>query len=223
MAGLKKVGVPTRFFLNIRMVTELGEVRVAPDFLPSLAVRKEGSEVVLDSPQVHYEGAVGDYSSVWPPNEVGTFILTWTFIVDGDAYTDQEVVIAVEIQNAEEVEESPHPDIGVHNTCELTAKFISAGGKNKKGIFVRFTPNEGTSVASGFLVSEVTAESDEDGLISMHVVRGAEGLLTITGVGLVRRVVIPDQDTIDIFDLTATSQDLLEVKKIKLIEIPRRS
>ena len=222
MSALKRVGAPHKFLLQIRMLTELGQVRAEPDFTPSAAVRREGYEEILTSLTVQYEGAVGDYSALWVPSEVGTFVITWTFLVDGDVYTDTEIVVAVDIDS---VVESPSlvPDIGTQNTCELTAKFITAGGDFKEGVYVRFSPENTANLSSGFVVEEVTAESDSEGNLSMHVVKGVKGLLTITGSGIVRRVTIPQDDAKDIFELVAESEDLLEVKSVELLEFPKRS
>jgi hypothetical protein len=57
----------------------------------------------------------------------------------------------------------------------------------------------------------------------MTLVRNMFGLLTITGVGIVRRVTIPDQETIDLFELAAEGDDALSVQTPVFVTLPRRS
>ena len=117
------------------------------------------------------------------------------------------------------------PDIDPSQLCELTATFIDAGGNFLQGVRVRFSPDleTGRITGVGFIGEDVTDGSDESGAFSMSVVRGLTGLLTVSGTTLVRRVTIPDQATIDVFELLSTGTDLLEVQELELIELPRRS
>jgi hypothetical protein len=116
-------------------------------------------------------------------------------------------------------------DVDPAQLCELTATFIDAGGTYLNGVRVRFSPALSTGQISGvgFVGEDVTAASEEDGSFSMLVVRGLTGLLTVSGTDLVRRVIIPDQETIDVFELLSTGTDLLEVQELELVELPRRS
>jgi hypothetical protein len=73
------------------------------------------------------------------------------------------------------------------------------------------------------VADDITAASNNNGEVSFSVVRGLVGLLAISGTDLVRRVTIPNQGTVDIFELSSTGLDLLEVQELTLIELPRRS
>ena len=117
------------------------------------------------------------------------------------------------------------PDIDASNLCTLTGTFITADGLFLPGVYVRFSPDLETSKVTslGFIGGEATATSDASGEVSLSLVRGLTGLLSISGSDLVRRVTIPDQATIDIFDLAAQGRDLLEVQELELLELPRRS
>ena len=55
----------------------------------------------------------------------------------------------------------------------------------------------------------------------MNLLRGMVGTITVTGIGLVREVTIPDADTVDLFDLVSDTQDLLEVQDIDFVTLPR--
>ena len=117
------------------------------------------------------------------------------------------------------------PDVDVSNLCTVTGTFLDAGGSFLPGVYVRFSPDLETSrvTSLGFIGKEVTATSNSSGQISMTLVRGLTGLLSITGSDLVRRVTIPDQATVDLFALASTGRDLLEVQELELIDLPRRS
>lgn len=115
--------------------------------------------------------------------------------------------------------------VAAENLCTLTGTFIDAAGNFLSGVKVRFSPDLETSrkTGVGFVAEDLTATSDSSGQVSFSAVRGITGLLTISGTDLVRRVTIPDQTTVDIFDLASTGGDLLEVQELELIELPRRS
>ena len=117
------------------------------------------------------------------------------------------------------------PDIDSSNLCSLTATFLTAGGTFLSGVLVRFSPDLGAGKVSsvGFIGEDVTGTSDATGQISLPVIRGLTGLLSVSGTDIVRRVTIPDQASIDLFELASTGDDLLEVQELELIELPRRS
>jgi hypothetical protein len=119
----------------------------------------------------------------------------------------------------------PNPDVGIANICTLTGTFMDAGGDFLSGVHVRFSPDLETSrlTGVGFVADDITAASNNNGEVSFSVVRGLVGLLAISGTDLVRRVTIPNQGTVDIFELSSTGLDLLEVQELTLIELPRRS
>jgi hypothetical protein len=117
------------------------------------------------------------------------------------------------------------PDVAAGNLCTVTGTFLTADGSYLPGIYVRFSPDLETArvTALGFIGKEATATSNASGQLSLTLIRGLTGLLSITGSDLVRRVTIPDQAAIDIFDLASTGADLLEVQELELVELPRRS
>jgi len=117
------------------------------------------------------------------------------------------------------------PDVDASNLCTVTGTFLTADGSYLQGVYVRFSPDIETSRvnALGFIGKDATATSNASGQISLSLIRGLTGLLSITGSDLVRRVTIPDQATIDVFDLASQGVDLLEVQELELVELPRRS
>jgi hypothetical protein len=117
------------------------------------------------------------------------------------------------------------PDVDSGNLCTVTGTFLTAGGSFLEGTYVRFSPDiEASRVTGlGFVGEDVTATSNSSGEISLTLIRGLTGLLAISGTDLVRRVTIPDQATIDLFALSSTGADLLEVQELELVELPRRS
>lgn len=117
------------------------------------------------------------------------------------------------------------PDVDASNLCTVTGTFLTADGSFLAGVYVRFSPDleESKITSLGFIGQDATASSSATGQISMTLVRGLTGLLSIAGSDLVRRVTIPDQSTIDVFDLASQGDDLLEVQELELVELPRRS
>jgi hypothetical protein len=225
MAAVQQVGTPHDFTLSISMVTNVGTVSIAPDATPTAKVTLESTGAEIAVPAVAYAGALGQYKTTWTPVQATTYVLTWTFIVDGDTYTNEETIVAMEVVSDAGVVAELEPDIGFENTCKLTATFIDAGGNYLSGVYVKFTPSTtGTSAtASGFVANDVVALSGTDGVVGLYAVRGAIGLLSMSHTGVVRRVTIPDTETKDLFELAAEGDDLLEVQSVKLLEIPRRS
>ena len=110
-------------------------------------------------------------------------------------------------------------------TCDLTATFIDAGGGPLQGVYVRFSVGTTAEAltSSGFVAGDATAISADDGALSLAVIQGAVGLISVSHIGIVRRVTIPEVSTKDIFELLAEGEDLLEVQDLDLIDLPRRS
>ena len=109
--------------------------------------------------------------------------------------------------------------------CTVTGTFFDASGVEKRGVLVRFTP---MSIPErmrnqGFIVAEITAESDEDGLVTLNLVRGAKGVISITGISLFREVEVPDLSACDIFELVGTAPDPFEPNEEEFIDLPRTS
>ncbi len=168
--------------------------------------------------------ATGVYTVTWTPASAGQYKVVWSFDVSDVSYTQDEDIFVLAAASTS-VTPDGDADIGNDNVCRITGTFIDAGGDYAKGVLVRFSPisTQSEHTTYGYLVKDVNAESNSDGLVAMNIVRGAFGLLTITGVGIVRRVTIPDQSTIDIFDLAAQGDDALEVQTPTFVTLPRRS
>lgn len=118
------------------------------------------------------------------------------------------------------------PDIPMSQVCVVTHTFFDAGGKHFKGVYVRFRPSlmPTQALAAGTPARDVTTSSDEHGEVTLYLPRGMRGMLTISGIGLVREVTVPDVAAADLFDLIATSDDLYEVQKMdNFIDLPRES
>lgn len=166
----------------------------------------------------------GVYSVVWTPTEAGQYQVVWSFSVSDISYTQDEDVFVLAAASTS-VTPDGEPDIGNANVCKITGTFIDAGGDYKKGVLVRFSPitAQAEHTAYGYIAGDINAESNADGVVAFNAVRGVFGLLTITGIGLVRRVTIPDQETIDIFALAAQGDDALEVQTPEYVTLPRRS
>ena len=109
--------------------------------------------------------------------------------------------------------------------CTVTAHFVRADGSDVKGVFARFTPLTATERPQGasFVSADISAESDEDGLLTMTLIRGMKGYLSVTGIPLFREVTVPDSPTANLFDLVADAPDPLEPTTVEVIDLPRRS
>ena len=161
--------------------------------------------------------------------EAGTFYDVWYYrpVPTGSLsqLTNEVVVADVEGDQGETPPAPPAPEAGVENLCLLSARFFDAGGNPFQGVFVRFTPtrHEEKITPVGFAARDITAQSDADGYVSFYVFRGLHGKLTITGLGIVRDVTIPDTEQSDLFDLVSGTQDPFEVQKLDFISLPRSS
>lgn len=166
----------------------------------------------------------GVYTVTWTPADAGQYKVVWSFTVSNIDYTQDEDIFVLAAATTSSTP-SGSADIGNDKVCRITGKFIDAGGDFKKGVQVRFSPitaqEEHTSY--GYIAGDISAESDADGNVAFNALRGVFGLLTIAGVGIVRRVTIPDQDTIDIFELASQGNDALEVQTPVFVTLPRRS
>jgi hypothetical protein len=144
-------------------------------------------------------------------------------VVAGVSYSSSDTISVLTAASSTDVSDAP--DVGTANTCLITGTFIDAAGDFLSGIRVRFSPDLAASrlIGVGFVAADLTATSTANGQISFSAVRGIVGLLTISGTDLVRRVTIPSQTAVDLFDLASTGPDLLEVQELELLDLPRRS
>ena len=220
--SFKAVGVATASILTIQFTSTAGSTfRVNADATPTLVISKDG--VVVSTITTATNTDVGIYSAAWTPAVAGQYDLTWSFDVSGVAYSATDVVFA--FSHASSVDVPDAPDVGTAHTCLVTGRFINAAGDYLKGVYVRFTPSleAARKLGIGFIAAYVDAVSNQSGLVSFNAIRGIEGLLAISGTSLVRTVTIPNQETIDLFELAATGADLLEVQELELVPLPRRS
>jgi len=166
----------------------------------------------------------GVYSVTWTPATAGQYKIIWSFTVSGIDYTQDEDVFVLAAASTS-VTPSGDADIGNDNVCRVTGTFIDAGGDYKKGVQVKFSPitTQAEHTSYGYIAGDISAESNADGVLAFNAVRGVFGLLTIAGVGIVRRVTIPDQASIDIFALASQGNDALEVQTPVFVTLPRRS
>jgi len=218
--AFKTVGEETTTSLTIQFTTEAGaEYLINADATPTLTITLEGDpfSTVTDATN----DSTGEYSAAWTPTSGGEYLLTWSFVVEGTSYETTETIFALTDASTSATETSADPS----TVCALTATFVDAGGLALEGVYVRFSVGTTASALSsiGFVAGDATAVSDESGEVSLSVVRGATGLLTVSDVGIVRRVTIPDATTKDLFDMLAEGEDLLEVQELELVDIPRRS
>lgn len=195
------------------------------DSTPELRVYYGGSLLFRTMPdKVVLNPNPGVYTHEWIPEDAGQYTLTWYFAVNGVSYTQSEVIFVLENATTTTTD-GDEPDVALSNVCRVTGTFITSGGKFRKGIQVRFSPSYDPhgNTSSGFVVDDITSETDASGQLDMFIMRNLEGLLTITGVGLSRRVKIPDQSSIDIFELASLGRDSFEMQTPKYYEAPRRS
>jgi len=220
--AFKAVGVATSSILTIQFTTSSGSsYLVNADATPTLTISTGGS--VVSTITTATNTSTGVYSATWTPAAAGEYTLLWSFAVEGVDYSSSDTIFALTASSSTDVSDAP--DVGTANTCLITGTFIDAAGDFLSGVKVRFSPDLAQSrlTGVGFVAEDLTAESAANGQLSFSAVRGLVGLLTISGTNLVRRVTIPSQTTVDIFDLASTGPDLLEVQELELLELPRRS
>jgi hypothetical protein len=220
--SFKAVGVETSSILTIQFESSTGSsFRVNADSTPVLVIRRGSTVVSTITTASNTE--TGIYSAAWTPALAGEYTLVWTFEVDEVEYSVTDTVFAFD--HASNVDVPDAPDVGSSNTCLITATFIDAAGDYLSGVKVRFSPNieSARKLGIGFVAADVTAVSNSSGSVSFNVVRGIEGLLAVSGTALVRTVTIPNQTTVDLFELLSAAPDLLEVQELELVPLPRRS
>jgi len=221
--GIEALNSETQFKLTITMTTDAGSMAVAPDATPTVAIVDSSA---VSTALTVTAGDTGIFTTLWTPIVTGEFTLTWTFLIDGDPYTDVEEVVVLEVTSSTgSAATVVPPSIGEGATCEVTATFLDARGDELSGVLVRFSPETPTNqrTSHGFVAKELTETSGSDGLLSMYLIRGLTGTVSVSGIGLVRRVTIPDASTIDLFTLTSTSPDPFEVLTMDTVDLVRRS
>lgn len=212
--------------LTIQFTTGSTTSRLQADTTPVLKVFKDGSLLFRsDSPgKIVLNPNPGVYTHAWTPTASGQYKLVWSFSVNSTEYSQEEAIFVLENATASATE-ADEPDVDLSHVCRVTGTFLDSGGNYRKGIQVRFSPSYDphANTSQGYVVDDITSVTDATGSLDMFIMRGIEGLLTITGVGLSRRVKIPNQSTIDIFKLAGLGRDSFEVQVPTYYEAPRRS
>ena len=220
--AFKAVGIATSSILTIQFTTSSGSsYLVNADATPTLTISTGGS--VVSTITTATNTSTGAYSAAWTPAVAGEHSLVWSFAVEEVSYSSSDTIFVLTAASSTDVPDAP--DVGTANTCLITGTFIDAAGDFLSGVRVRFSPDLAASRLSGvgFVAADLTATSGANGQVSFAAVRGIVGLLTISGTDLVRRVTIPSQTSVDLFDLASTGPDLLEVQELELLDLPRRS
>jgi hypothetical protein len=229
MANLVGVEITTK--LSIYSRSGSTKAAVNADALPTVEVEKEGENWLSVGDTTVTPGDTGVYTFPWTPDEDGEYEVIWRWEYGSSSYSQVEKyvvessIIGVSEIAEEAEEEVAVPDLGASKTCLVTGTFYDASGNLMKGVYVRFTPLrlEDSFLSSGIVAQEVTASSGEDGQISLYLIRGCFGTLSISGTGMVREVVVPDAGACDIMALAALGEDLLEVQRPQFTTLPRRS
>lgn len=223
--ALRVTGQPITTTLTIQFTDGEGvTTKYNADSTPTAKVYLGSTLVETISGTSVTNSTTGVYSITWTPASPGQYKVVWSFTVSDIDYTQDEDIFVLAAASTS-VTPSGSADIGNDNVCRVTGTFIDAGGDYVKGVIVKFSPItvQAEHTTYGYISKDISAESNSDGLVALNIVRGAFGLLTITNVGIVRRVTIPNQATIDVFDLAAQGNDALEVQTPTFVTLPRRS
>lgn len=208
------------------------KTEVDADATPTAQVEKGGEDWLESDDITVSHDDTGTYTFSWTPDESEEYEVLWCWEYEGTEYsqTEKETVessiIGTSTSEVEEEDEAEdEPDLGTSSMCKVTGTFYDAGGNFMKGVYVRFTPSrlDEAMLTSGVIAQEVTEVSDENGEVSFYLVQGMTGMLSISGIGLVREVKVPEVGTTDIMDLAAQGDDLLEVQRPSFTKLPRRS
>lgn len=215
----------------ITLVIEEDGSAIDADSTPTAEVRVH-NQVVQEVPASSVsKTGTGSYRFTLTPSEPGLHVVEWTWVRAGQTYTDS---FRVEVQsnptgsvedNSEPSSIDTSPAIGSGNVCTVTATFYKADGSAFEGVFVRFTPLRSVDsfLSSQAIVQETTASSNENGELSLQLVRGVKGTLSVSGLGIVRTVRVPDVATIPLRDLVDLGDDVLAVQTTEFTVLPRRS
>lgn len=207
------------------------ETAIDADETPTAEIRRLGVLVEeIAAASVSHDGT-GEYSFTWTPSSTGIHVITWAFEVGGEEYESEEKVdVVADVEGTSSSAEAEDdaaavPDLGTSRTCLVTEQFYDAGGNALQGVYVRFTPDRETTafLSSGVVANDVTASSDEDGVLELYLVRGVTGTISLTGLGITRQVTVPDVATTTIKALVELGDDPLEVQRPQFKSLPRRA
>jgi hypothetical protein len=217
------VGDTLEFTLTLTLATDDGPFAIDPTIGPIAKLRNEAGVLVTTFPaSLITRVEKGVYTLAWVPTVAGPYTLTWEFEVDTVPLTEVEYFLVFAEESDVPVLD---PDVPLDNICMVSGRFLDAGGRYKRGVYVRFSPDtvssENTPV--GWVAADATAVSGSDGMVSLPLLRNVTGILSISGIGMVRRVTVPDTEAVDIFALLSTADDLLVVQQALPTELIRSS
>lgn len=220
------VGRTNVFTLSIALSTGSGDIPTDADATPTAVITTDAGSAVVSFPasDVSHPG-LGTYRVSWTPQIAGSYVIVWTFLVDGSSFENRESFTVVRVTSDNTATEQQEPSVGYGNTCKVTGTFLSARGDYQVGVHVRFTPKFGTTSITnlGIISRESTVQTDTQGRLEMYLLKGQLGTIAISNLGLVREVEIPDAAEIDIFELMATADDPLAVQIADTRPLIRRS
>jgi hypothetical protein len=220
------VGRTNVFTLSIALSTGGGDIPTDADLTPTAVITTDaGAEVIAFSALDVAHPALGTYRVSWTPQIAGSYVIIWTFVVDGSSFENRESFTVVRVTSDNTATEQQEPSVGYGNTCKVTGTFLSARGDFQVGVHVRFTPAFGTTSITnlGIISRESTVQTDTQGRLEMYLLKGQRGTIAISNLGLVREVEIPDETEVDIFDLMALADDPLAVQVADTYPLIRRS
>lgn len=215
------------FTLAIALATSDGSIPTDADATPSAVITSEatGTTIVSFSGTQVAHPDTGSYVVTWTPTIAGAFRIVWTFLVDGSPFQQAETFTVLSVSSGTGGGETSEPQVGYDQTCRVTATFLNARGDGVGGVHVRFTPRlTGAAIRTlGILARESTATSAQDGSFTMYLVRDMAGTLAISGIGVVREVTIPDEESVDLFALVSEAPEPLTVQTAVTTPLPRRT
>lgn len=220
------VGRTNVFTLSIALSTGSGDIPTDADTTPTAVITTDvGAAVTSFSGLDISHPALGTYRVSWTPQTAGSYVIVWTFLIDGSSFENRESFTVVRVTSDNTATEQQEPSVGYGNTCKVTGTFLSARGDYQVGVHVRFTPNFGPNsiVALGIISRESTVQTDTQGQLEMYLLKGQSGTIAISNLGLVREVTIPNAAEVDIFDLVADAPDPLAVQVADTQPLIRRS
>jgi len=220
------VGRTNVFTLSIALSTGSGDIPTDADATPTAVITTDtGAAVTSFLAAAVAHPALGTYRVSWTPQIAGSYIIVWTFLIDGGSFENRESFTVVRVTSDNTATEQLEPSVGYSNTCKVTGTFLSARGDYQVGVHVRFTPAFGpTSITNlGIISRESTVQTDSQGRLEMYLLKGQSGTIAISNLGLVREVEIPDETEVDIFDLMALADDPLAVQVADTYPLIRRS
>lgn len=216
--------------LSITEADEDGSpVAVDPDVTPSAEVLLHELVVQQVASEDLTHPSTGVYTFTLTPTMAGFHTVVWSWVQAGEGYESEYTIDVTSDPTGAVTDNSSDTStdtsgLSADLLCVVTATFYDSSGCPLEGVYARFTPTLLSSFySSGVVVQEASASSDEDGELEMVLVRGIQGILSVTGLGIVRNVRVPEVGAITLEDLMSLGDDLLEVQRTRFTSLPRRS